>query len=94
MIDRLPKSQLDRDPVVKPGGDVTTVEALGCRCQAEKLLWIESCEQPVVGVGRRVMELVHDENVERGWVDLFEPVLWSDWTIAKTWRPSATWPPP
>jgi hypothetical protein len=56
--------------VVEPLGDVLAVEPLRCRCQPEKLLRLETVEQPVIRLGSRVVKLVHDDHVERIGSDL------------------------
>ena len=43
-------------------------------------------EEAVVAVGRGVVKLVNDDDVERVAANLAIR-LWSDWIIAKTWRP-------
>ena len=65
LVDRLPKPQLDRDAMVEPLGDVPTVKPLRRRRQAEQLARPKMVEEPVVAVGRRVMELVDDDDIER-----------------------------
>src|SRR5688500_15213849 len=66
LIDCLPKPQFDGDALVEPLGDVLAVEALGCRSQPEKLRRLEVIEEPVVGRGSSVMELVDHDDVECG----------------------------
>ena len=64
LVDRVPQPQLGGDAVVEPVQDRQAVAALRRRGQPEQLDGRDVVEEPLVGGGRGVVELVDDHDVE------------------------------
>jgi len=68
LVDRVPQPKLGSDATVEPVEHVLTVGALWRGCESEQLRGANMIEQPAIGGGFSVMELVHDHHVEvAGW---------------------------
>jgi hypothetical protein len=64
LLERVPQAHLVRRPAVEPAAHVAAVVALGCGGEAEEHSRAHVREEPVVGGRLRVVELVHDDDVE------------------------------
>ena len=69
LVDRVPDSQLCRDPTIEVLEDVEAVGALGRRGQPEQLPWLQVVEQRLVARRGGVVELVDDHDVEVAWIN-------------------------
>ena len=71
---RFPEPEFDGDAAVEPVQDVLTVGSFGCGREAEQHLGFEVFEQSGVGLrlGPGVVELVDDDHVKLGGVEIIE----------------------
>ena len=64
LVDRVPETQLSGDPAVEPIEQREAVAAFRGRRQTEKLHGLDMLEQCFVRLGRGVVELIDDDNIE------------------------------
>src|SRR5215204_483376 len=72
LIDRVPQSQLSSDSTVEVTKHIEPVRALRRCRKTEELDRFEVVEQRLVRRRRRMVELVHDDDVEMRWLDVAE----------------------
>jgi hypothetical protein len=73
-VEGVPESELGSGPAAEEGPDVDAVAALGGGGEPEQLAGLEAVQQPAVGRGLGVVELVDDDDVEGGGVEVVHAV--------------------
>ncbi len=86
LLQRLPQPQFRGYAAAEEVADVDAVGAFRGRGQSEQFDRPHVVEQPAVGRGFGVVELVDDDDVEVMRCYRGEPGCGSDWMLANTWR--------
>ena len=64
LVNRVPESEFGSEAPVEEAEDIETVRALGCSGEPEEFARVEVLEDPYVARRWRVVELVHDDDIE------------------------------
>ena len=84
LVDRVPEAQFGGNAIVEPVEQRQAVASLGRRRQTEQLDGLDVLEERPVRGRRGVMELVDDDDVEVGGIEVARPAAFRLWIDANT----------
>src|SRR3546814_17477971 len=70
LLDGVPQPQFGRDPAIEPLQDRLFVIALGSGCKRQQFNWAEMIQKRLIGLCRRMVELIDDHHAETIWLDV------------------------